>query len=155
MPYLDQEELYDQFKLDEPWDSAHNLPLLEQMPLNYRDPLLHLKPGFTNYLVPVGEKTAFSNKEGMSYRDIKDGTSSTLMVVGVTPKHAVPWTKPNDLQVEQERPTKGLFDDQHSMFLGAMCDGSARAYSNETDQETLWRLLGANDGEVVEFSKIK
>ena len=32
LPYLEQNDLYKQFKLDEPWDSKNNRPLLEKMP---------------------------------------------------------------------------------------------------------------------------
>ncbi|HET6575825.1 MAG TPA: sigma-70 family RNA polymerase sigma factor, partial [Fimbriiglobus sp.] len=36
LPYIEQDNLYRQFKLDEPWDSEHNLKLLAQMPNFYR-----------------------------------------------------------------------------------------------------------------------
>jgi RNA polymerase sigma factor (sigma-70 family) len=36
LPFMDQNALYQQFKLDEPWDSEHNLKLLGQMPAIYR-----------------------------------------------------------------------------------------------------------------------
>ena len=32
LPYLGQNKLYEQFKLDEDWDSPHNAPLAENMP---------------------------------------------------------------------------------------------------------------------------
>ena len=32
LPYLDENKLYKQFHLDEPWDSPHNLPLAAKMP---------------------------------------------------------------------------------------------------------------------------
>ncbi len=35
LPYLRHEKLYEQFHLDEPWDSEHNIKLLPQMPLAY------------------------------------------------------------------------------------------------------------------------
>src|SRR5262249_49383960 len=35
LPYIEQNELYQQFKFDEPWDSAHNKKLLEKMPQLY------------------------------------------------------------------------------------------------------------------------
>src|SRR5262249_51556565 len=44
LPYVEQDNLYKQFKLDEPWDSEHNKKLIAQMPKVYalpRDP----KPG--------------------------------------------------------------------------------------------------------------
>jgi RNA polymerase sigma factor (sigma-70 family) len=36
LPYLEQDNLYKQFKRDEPWDSEHNLKLLAHMPPVYR-----------------------------------------------------------------------------------------------------------------------
>src|SRR5205085_3628183 len=35
LPFLMQDNLYQQFKLDEPWDSEHNLKLLQHMPVTY------------------------------------------------------------------------------------------------------------------------
>jgi hypothetical protein len=32
LPYLDEAELYKQFRLDEPWDSPHNSQLISKMP---------------------------------------------------------------------------------------------------------------------------
>jgi hypothetical protein len=36
LPFIEQDALYRAFKLDEPWDSEHNLKLLAQMPNVYR-----------------------------------------------------------------------------------------------------------------------
>src|SRR5262249_33673006 len=38
LPYIEQDELYKQFKLDEPWDSPHNKKLLDKMPELYAAP---------------------------------------------------------------------------------------------------------------------
>lgn len=38
LPFLGEEELYKQFKLNEPWDSDHNIKLLSKMPAVYRAP---------------------------------------------------------------------------------------------------------------------
>ncbi|HVS35105.1 MAG TPA: DUF1559 domain-containing protein, partial [Gemmataceae bacterium] len=38
LPYLEQNELYQQFHLDEPWDSDHNKKLLEKMPKVFAPP---------------------------------------------------------------------------------------------------------------------
>ena len=39
LPYLEQEALYKQFHLDEPWDSPHNRTLIARMPTVYRCPM--------------------------------------------------------------------------------------------------------------------
>ena len=38
LPYLAENDLYQSFKLDEPWDSPHNKPLLERMPRLFAPP---------------------------------------------------------------------------------------------------------------------
>lgn len=38
LPYIEQKELYDQFHLDEPWDSEHNKTLISKMPAIYESP---------------------------------------------------------------------------------------------------------------------
>ncbi len=38
LPFLEQDALYKQFHLDEPWDSAHNKTLIARMPPVYRSP---------------------------------------------------------------------------------------------------------------------
>src|SRR2546421_177216 len=35
LPFIEEDNLYKQFKLDEPWDSDHNKKLIERMPKLY------------------------------------------------------------------------------------------------------------------------
>ena len=35
LPFLEGQQVYNQFRLDEPWDGPHNKPLLEQEPMCY------------------------------------------------------------------------------------------------------------------------
>src|SRR5439155_2486972 len=52
LPYLDEDALYRLFKLDEPWDSKHNKPLLAQMPSVFAAPGIKTrKPHATFYQV--------------------------------------------------------------------------------------------------------
>ena len=45
LPYLGQNALYKQFKLDEPWDSPNNIRLVNQMPAVYGGPEVQKKAG--------------------------------------------------------------------------------------------------------------
>jgi hypothetical protein len=38
LPFIEHQKLYDRFRLDEPWDSPHNLALLPEMPVIYGVP---------------------------------------------------------------------------------------------------------------------
>src|SRR5262249_42767551 len=51
LPYLGEKELYEKFKLEEPWDSDHNKKLLAKIPAVYRaSPAKHRKDHTTFYL---------------------------------------------------------------------------------------------------------
>src|SRR4029077_6226529 len=96
LPYLDQNELYKQFKLDEAWDSPHNRKLLEKMPAVFKSPAGKAKhPYGTFYQGFHGTGAIFDGKAGIGIADITDGTSNTIMFVEAAKD--VPWTKPEDL----------------------------------------------------------
>src|SRR5262249_61834200 len=61
LPYLGEEKLYAQFRLDEPWDSPNNLPLLKRMPKVYELPggPSDVPAGYTFYQVVVGPGAIF------------------------------------------------------------------------------------------------
>ncbi len=50
LPYLEQQDLYNEFKLDEPWDSEHNKALIPRMPAVFAIPgAAKPEPGKTFY----------------------------------------------------------------------------------------------------------
>lgn len=154
LPYIDQYALYNQFKLDEPWDSEHNKKLAEIVVAVYRDPSAELKPGTTTYLMPNSAGT-LGGQSPLQIRDIRDGTSNTLMVVNVAPDRAVIWTKPDDLTVTQENPFAGIITATRKKFEAAFCDGSVRVISDATDPKTLWLLFQINDATPIDYDAIK
>lgn len=149
LPFLEQQGLYEQFHLDEPWDSPHNKPLLEQMPSVYARPNSEAGPGMTNYLAPVGDGTMWSTKKGVKMSDITDGTSNTIMIVEVDDKAAVPWTKPQDWQFNPNDPMQGLGTTRPNGFLVGLVDGSVRMVEKSIDPDVLKALMTMAGGEPV------
>ena len=145
LPFLEEVELFEQFKLDEPWDSDHNKTLIEQMPALFGDD----PDGKTSIHVFVGEGTPLGQKS-LHFRDITDGTSNTLMVVEAGPDKAEVWTKPGGLPFDAEDPIAALGNIGES-FLIAVFDGSLREIPSSIDAETLGRLIQHADGQPVEL----
>jgi hypothetical protein len=105
LPFLEEHELYDQFKLDEPWDSAHNKPLLARMPSVYGpfNGERPAEPHATFYQVFVGEGTAFEKRDSMRQEHDFPGRSSARFLI-VEAGKAVPWMKPEDLPYATDQP---------------------------------------------------
>jgi Protein of unknown function (DUF1559) len=148
LPYLEQEGLYREFHLDEPWDSAHNRNLIERMPNVYRSPASAAGSGMTTYETVRGPGTVFPGSKGVKISDITDGTSNTIMVVEVSDLKAVIWTKPDDFAFDENNPADGLWMGPQG-FLAAMCDGSVRFIRNSINPQVLRDLFIRNDGHAV------
>ncbi|MDO5579641.1 MAG: hypothetical protein Q4G69_00765 [Planctomycetia bacterium] len=102
------EELYKQFKLDEPWNGPNNIKLLEKMPAIYQS----INPGQpsskTTFQIFSSPNTPFGKKPvGLAIKDL-DNPGKTLMIVSTLPEKAVEWTKPESLEYKKEN-LKGLF----------------------------------------------
>ncbi len=157
LPYLDQAPLYRQFHLDEPWDSEHNKTLIEKIPPVFVAPLQRglAKAGKTVYLVPTGAGTVFDGKVGLGLRDIKDGTSNTILAVEAHQDAAVIWTKPDDLAIDFKTPLKNLKSAFADGFHVAMCDGVVRHHKDTIPDEVLAALFTRAGREAInaDFTK--
>jgi hypothetical protein len=151
LPYLGHQELYKQFKLDEPWDSAHNKKLIDRMPKVYRSPKIKdPRPGLTTYLAAINKDFVFTGtREGLRVRDITDGTSRTAVIVDVNDEAGVLWTKPDDLIVDKKDPWKGLLGHYPGFVVVGMADGSVRRVPKTAKASTIWALFTRAGGEVV------
>jgi len=109
LPYMEGGHLYRQFKLDEPWDSPHNIKLLDRMPAIYRPPegSSAAMPHTTFFRVFVGPGAAFEGRHGLNTKtDFPDGPGNTLLIV--TAAEAVPWTMPAELPYGPDLPLPRL-----------------------------------------------
>jgi len=144
LPYIDQNALYQQFHLDEPWDSEHNIKLLDKMPQTFNHPSYVGPAGHTVYLAPYYESTIW-NADKPKFAGVTDGLSNTIAIFEVNDAHAVPWTKPDDLDLDEVelldcfRPTGSNV---------AMFDGSVRFISPEIDASVLKAMVTSAGGEM-------
>ena len=61
LPYIEQAELYQAYRFDEPWDGPNNIKLLAKMPKIYKHPDSAQDSTETNYAVLVSEEERFSH----------------------------------------------------------------------------------------------
>jgi hypothetical protein len=162
LPYIEHEDLYNQFHLDEPWDSEHNKTLIEKMPDVFAYPLgKEVKEGKTRFLGNATKNGAFKipenaeDKKGYSLEEIsnKDGTSKTISMLVVNPDNAVTWTKPDDLTELPEMDALEVVRGNHrGGFSAAFCDGSVRYLLLTMDADSFKNLLDWTDGKEVDIT---
>ena len=152
LQYLEESPLYEQFRLDEPWDSEHNRALIPRMPAVFQNPNLPNPEGKTNYLAVVGEPCVFDGTEkGKSIREITDGTSNTIMLVEAAPDQAVEWTKPDDWEYDSNNPKAGLGGLRPGGWIAALADGSVRFVPEMIDPEQLKAMFTSTGGEKIDL----
>jgi hypothetical protein len=149
LPFIEQDGLYKEFHLDEPWDSPHNLPLLDRMPpvFNPFRKDASSPRGLTYYQVFTGKGAAFEGTDGLRLpEDFPDGPSDTLLIVEAAVP--VPWTRPDDLPYAPDRPLPqlgGISRDQ--TFRAVLADGSVRSVNKAISEAMLRAAITRNGGE--------
>ena len=158
LPFVEQKVLYDQFRLDEPWDSEHNKALIAKMPDVFKAPGSKAAEGKTVYLGVGGKRGALVAPErkdgsfrGIGLQHIVDGTSNTICIVEAGDEAAVIWTKPEEWVPDEKMPLKGLIGQRTNGFQAAFCDGAVKFISQNIDPTTLQRLFMRDDGFAVDL----
>jgi hypothetical protein len=162
LPYIEEDALYREFKLDEAWDGPHNKPLLAKMPKIYMLPGVDAKDYLTHYQVFVGPGTLFHEKPVLrdfpmfkgqkslaskyTIANIPDGTSNTILVAEAA--QGVPWSKPDDIHLDPTKPVLPLLGKMYpDRFVVAIADGSVRWLNKKKISEKTLRIaIDPGDG---------
>jgi hypothetical protein len=151
LPHIGEKKLYEQFRLYEPWDSKHNLPLVEKMPKVYACPRAKLKnKGYTVYQVFAGPGAVYVKGRAPAYgiATIPDGTSNTILAVECS--QAVPWTKPADIAYDRAKAVPDFGRAFGNKPSAALFDGSVRLLDLKTiSSTTLKNAIDPADGNVL------
>lgn len=170
LPFVGASEIYDKYRMDEPWDSEQNEQILKDMPAVFRSPVATRDSINTAYFVfagtnsitdhnaelqelPVTPPSGFSNdplfssipgKNGPKIFEATDRSSLTILIVEA--KRAIPWTKPEDIPFDYGKKLPELAGYWGDGFWVAFADGSAQFIAEEIDAELLKQLIMPADG---------
>ena len=164
LPFMEQRNLYDLYRFDEPWNGPNNSKLAVHFPYVYRCPKDYDDPQRfeTSYVAVLGEATAWSDDKPLTARDFADGTGNTLMIVEVH-ESGVHWMEPRDLHISQmplavNAPRGQGISSAHAGRnkppAGANCafaDGHVDYLPNDTPPEALRAALTRAGGEEIEL----
>lgn len=148
LPFLGENALYDQFHLDEPWDSDHNRALISRMPDVYKVPVdSDLGPGMTQLRAISGPQGVIPEGRGIAFRDITDGSSNTLMMVVVQPSAAVEWTNPEAF----DNNLGDIYEGPGGKTLVGYCDGSVDSPTFEELERNWSSAITRNGSEPISY----
>jgi prepilin-type processing-associated H-X9-DG protein len=171
LPFLEQEDLYEQYDFHEPWNGPSNSKLAREIPALYRCPSDSDSDNTpnTNYVAVVGPRAAWTGSEPRTLGEFRDGTNSTIMI-GEAAGAGIHWMEPRDLSFDDAR--KGInlpgavsISSHHVRRYGhfyhdepranvAMADGSVRALPERTTPATLKAMLTIDGGEPIDFGSV-
>ncbi len=159
LPFLEQDNLYNQFHRDEPWDSPNNKRLIPLMPKIYHHPMVDLsgekggmtdssgeRRGMTVYRVFTGPRCAFrpGSDKLMHLSDIVDGRSNTILIAESA--EPVIWTKPEEMEYDANQPVPKLGEYFRGRYQFVMFDGSIRTVPTSFSEKKLREAIVIDDG---------
>jgi Protein of unknown function (DUF1559) len=169
LPYLEEDNLYKRFHLNEPWDGPNNSLLLSEMPVLYTGSMnwTMRSSGLTYYRGFSSPGAVFERRPGdvpseriaifgalihpanrFDLSSIKDGPSNTIVVVEAW--DPVEWTKPDDLDASPGKPFPKVGGFRwKNVFQAVMGDGSTRSFPLDTPEDKLRALVTHSGGEPV------
>jgi RNA polymerase sigma factor (sigma-70 family) len=149
LPFIEQDNLYRQFHLNEPWNSAHNRTLIGKIPMLYVRPGEAPKAPFkTYYRSFVGPDAFFSGHGGRKMPDsFPKGTSNALAIFEAG--EGVVWTAPDEIPYSVERPLPPFGNWFTNGFHIGLMDGSVRMLPHKFDETIMRGLISVAEGQVV------
>ncbi|HYV37740.1 MAG TPA: DUF1559 domain-containing protein [Gemmataceae bacterium] len=152
LPFIGEKALYQQFKLDEPWDSEHNKKLIAKMPKIYEAAVPEKKEeGKTFYQVFTGPDTLFVNAK--KHKDLTVLGGTILVIEAGEP---VIWTRPSDVAMPNDKSKLpalgGMFPEQMNLVLFG---GAVQTIHNQQDPSLMRAWINPNNSEKIDWDKLK
>ncbi len=149
LPYIDQQALYRELRLDQAWDSEDNRQLTSMLIMTYCD---DLEPSVkTTIRTPVFPGSLWDGDgPPKTFRDVQDGLSNTIAIIDAPPSAAIDWANPEPWILSKDDPMSDVFGDRDSVRVG-MLDGAIIVLEREgMTNEKLKAMLTIAGGEVIE-----
>jgi prepilin-type processing-associated H-X9-DG protein len=155
LPWLGQEEIYDQYRFDEPWDGPNNRKLHDLTVSAYVCPSHPEARHATAYAAVIGPETAWRGAEPLRLEAVRDGRDRTILLAEVSAP-AIHWMEPRDLEFDRmsfaingPKSAAGLSSRHPGGANSLLVDGAVRFLKQTLAANGLRALLTVAGGEEV------
>ena len=147
LPYLGHAELYEAFRLNEPWDSEHNTALVDRMPEVYD---LDSSDGRTRFRLATGKELVVRPGVKTRFDSAADGIGLTTLAYVVGRERETVWTEPDTLSIDRHHPNESLGIASGEPGFLLMTGGNALSFDKGLHPEKLWALATSAGSERVD-----
>lgn len=149
LPFMEEQALYQSIDLSKPWDDPVNQSARDTLVPTYSCPSSPITE--TPYVAIVDVNGIMTGATPVSFRDVADGLTNTVLLVEVGQDSSVPWMSPLDIDADAFlNPT---LNGQSSSHPGGghilMADGAVKFFVDSATQTVRKELLSRNDGAPV------
>jgi len=163
LPFIGENDLYNQFDLTKAWNDKANRRFIKKMPKVFRRFGARRKKKITSYAALSSpfvqgsmENTVFNESVVSRLRDMLDGTSNTIMVAESS-ETRIPWSAPLDVNPKTHPGfdnEDGFSSDLEGVNLVLFGDGSIRLLSTDAPQSLNHSLITRDGREVIDPTEL-
>ena len=152
LPYMEGNNVYKKLKLNEPWNSPHNLAIFKNTPMEiYQCPADDQGDATrTNYVMIVGPKCVSDGPHSCGFKKLRPkGSSNTGHVIETT--LPIKWYEPKDLKAEEisfkinDPNSPGIGSKHPGYVVYSLCDASVLLLREEVPPEKIRALFDITD----------
>ncbi|PQO32122.1 DUF1559 domain-containing protein [Bremerella cremea] len=132
LPELERTDLFNQYDFNQPWDSPHNLKLVDKMPHCFASPFWQDEEANRKGLTPY--RTIWSGEDNATERlgdwgEMFSPENRPIVIQDFA--NPVPWTKPDGIMLDQILARTTLDDPRMNGTLFIFTDGSVKVVAEE------------------------
>ena len=150
------QQLYAQYRFDEPWNGPNNSKLAARCPAIFRCASDESDPGHTSYVAVVGAETIWPPDQRVTRWDVHDGSAHTIALVESTGS-GINWLEPRDVTFDQAmrgvntKTKPGVASPHPDGTNVLLLDGSVHFLNENISRDTLRGLLTRDGHEMTEI----
>ena len=152
LPFIEQNDLYEQYDFSQEWNSAHNRKVTAKMPDVFRADSDDEDTTNSSWFLLTGPGGMFGETDQpIKLAGVTDGLSNTIMAVEA--KRNIHWAQPEDIMVNMEGRFPKLGGYHDGGFNVAIGDGSVRFISDKAAEDVLFKMYTSSGGEIMDWQR--